>query len=141
MPHYHTVPQMLNNVWRKTSSSCWTTSSELLFQKVPYQKKTITNQTSFYYQGHLLYKHLCWILSTGAYTVQTCYCVTCTPDMVEVILFDEQVNINRPDVNSSGIVTQNTFQHCPASFYISILDFILGELHYHINVYIIMIEI
>ena len=48
--------------------------------------------------------------------------------MVEVLLFDEQVNVDRPDVSSFGIVTQNTLKYCFASFIVSILEFILENL-------------
>ena len=54
--------------------------------------------------------------------------------MVEVLLFDEQVNVHRPDINPFGIITQNTLKHCLASFSISILELILGKLHDHINI-------
>ena len=54
--------------------------------------------------------------------------------MVEIFLFDEQIDVHRPDINSFGIVTQNTLKHCLAPLNISILELILGKLHYHINI-------
>lgn len=73
--HCHIVPQMLSNVWRKTSFSCWTTSSESPFQKAPYQRKchvyrklgTVCCTLYCAEPHHLHNKHLCLNFSTGAY--------------------------------------------------------------------------
>ena len=54
--------------------------------------------------------------------------------MVKILLFDDQVDVHRPDINSLGVVTQNTLKHCLASLNIYILELILGKLHYHINI-------
>ena len=88
---------------------------------------------------HILYSTLTSMLShqgsactvhIGQYTNVN----SCIPDIVKVLLFDEQVSVHRPDITSFGIVTQSTFKCYLASFNISILELILGKLLYHINI-------
>ena len=68
---------------------------------------------------HILYSKLISMLSHldfqgSACTVhiqQYANVNSCVPNMVEVLLFAEQVSVHRPDITPFGIVMQSTFKY------------------------------